>query len=585
MSNNENFDETKDEMTSASLGHDDDMKRSISMDANEENVEATEAVSDDGSLSSVQSGDVGAPEASTTETSSGSDQTSVGSSGEELPAMSMANSVEQTSSDTPQPKKRSSALIIGIVAVLLIGVGIFAAKGMFKGGGSTNPFLHYHTKLFMDRTAAYNEASLTPDDKISTDITLTATTTGLDEYETYLKDSSVIIKIDSGVDHFLSNVEVDLKGSSLVNGTFHMDKKTLGFYLPEGDGNYYAGDTGKILNTLFDGEVKIDDLFRGTSKKEIEDFGKKWTRIIDSAFTKENVLIEDKEVRLEQLDETIRAKVYTFKPSKEDIQRAFVAFADMIEKDEDFRKMNARFGTSFAYSYLYTSGLDTDATEQELLDTAKRIKEDPAAVSEDYDPELLEWSIAVEKDAVRKLIIRYEGEGMVYESTEPIQKGEFAERIYFLNGTTAIGGMQDNIRFMISNDYEKDGKRYKGSMIFEMKDSGAIELKYDVDLDKKFLFLPYGDYSAMIRELPFGTLSIKVEDGLNDSTDHVFDLRTAFGPSATITLNSTKKSTATKPDMKPVDISDYSKDQLKQLFDENMEIIDGGFEDVLRSLN
>lgn len=504
----------------------------------------------------------------------------------EMPAAAASSAPTSFSAPPSEPKKKSPALILGLIAVLVIGIGAFALKGMFTGGGPSNPFLQYHTKLFTDRFTPLAEAAISQDNKVSTDLTMTANVQGqgMEDIQSVLEDSSFVMKIDSGEDHILSNFEMNMKGSSLVSGIFHMDLKTMGFYLPEGDGNYYAGDTGKILNTLSDGEITdASELFGNVTKKDLEEYLQKWYQIVNASFTKENLIIEDKEITLDQLAETFKGKVYTFKPTNEDIQKSFVAFADMVEKDAKFRQMTSSMGAS-NYASMY-GAMTPEMTEDDLLELAKEIKADPASFVGNFDPELLEWSIAVEKEAVRQLIFNYDSVGMVYEATAPVEKGSFSERFYVVGGMKAVDAANSNIELMVSNDYDKEGKSYTGSLQFEIPYQGTFVIDYAVDLAQKYILFPYGTYNLKIQEMPFVVLDIEVKDGENNSIDHVLDVKSTFGPSATININATQKGTAEKPNMTPVDISDYDKEQLETLIDQNMSTIGEGLDEVFRSLN
>lgn len=548
-------------------------------------IQATEISSENGAeeeVSSVQEGSNNetspVSEEISSEQPSAKDEASVGTSSQTIPQAPMSIPVGGDSSNSGSTKKKSNTMVIAIVAILVLCIGGFAATKLFSGGGVDNPFLNYQAQFVVNRLQPLMDASISKDGTFSSDMTLTAKASGIPEAEVLLEDSSLVIKMDSSNDHLLSNLALNLKGTPLFNAAFHIDKDQLGFHFPEGDGNYYVGNTEKLLDALTDGEIQnADQLFGGMSQEDLNLFLQEWLRIVDTAFTKENMTVEDKEVELEELGETFQGKVYTFKPKQEDVERAFVAFADTLEKNEKFRQTIVKFSASQYYNM--SSDMDALKAEEDLLDLAKKIKEDPASYVGDFSEDDFEWSIAVEKEAVRKITFMVEDEGLIYEATAPAEKGEFNEKLYFLT-------MDDSIEFMYSNDYSKDGLKYEGTMGFEVPGQANFLIDYDVDLSQKYLLFPLGTYAFSIPETPYLTMNMEVAAGENDSIDHNFTASLMFfgEQKVELNLNATKKSTATKPDVASEDISDYSKEEISALLEENLSILSEGIEQVLSDL-
>ncbi|MDO5096376.1 MAG: zinc ribbon domain-containing protein [Peptostreptococcaceae bacterium] len=492
------------------------------------------------------------------------------------------------SSDTKkekQKKKSGKKLPIAIVAVLmivlLVGGGAFAAFSLFKSIVSPkNQFLYHSANLFNQRVKPLLDMTMLRDGKLSTDLTLSARADNVPELASILNDSSIVMKIDSDENHLLSNVEVNLKGTSIINAMLTYDSKTTGFYFPQVDDKYYVGDTKKIWETLGDRQLSEPDLSK-LSQKDWDAFAKSMAEIASPAFTKKNVTTEKVEgIKLIELDDTFDGTLYTFTPTAEDLEKSILLLADKIELDESFRKTLAQASLSATSLGYYYGALIPEDIEKQLLSTAQEIKEDPKTFLEDFEEGSFVWSIGVEKNTVRMMSIVVADEySLHYESNAGESDGNFSEILYARD-------FEGEIETALENRYSKKGSQYEGDLNIVGDYNNHLEVHYNIDLNQKYLFLPLGNYDFTIPEAKHLKLLLEVKRAEGNSINHTLKVDNTRNKQALFfMLNATAKSSAQKPNVSPTDISDYDRGQIENLFDEIALQTVEGVQSVLFDLN
>lgn len=492
---------------------------------------------------------------------------------------SSANKKEKRQKKTG--KKFPIAIVAVLMVVLLIGGGAFAAFSLFKSVISPkNQFLYHSANLFNQRAKPLLDMTMLKDGKLSTDLTLTARADNVPELAPILTDSSILMKIDSDEKHLLSNIEVNLKGTPIINAMLTYDPKRTGFYFPEVDDKYYVGDTKKLWETLGDRKISEPDLSK-LSQKDWDTFAKSMAEIASPAFTKKNVTTEKVEgIKLIELGETFNGTLYTFTPTAEDLEQSLLLLADKIEQDESFRKTMVQFSLSATnLGYYYGALLPADI-EKQLLATAQEIKDDPKTFLEDFEEGGFVWSIGVEKNTVRMMSIVVADEySFHYESNATEKDGDFAEILYARD-------FEGEIEAAFENYYHKKGSMYEGDLNIVSDYNNSLEVHYNIDLNQKYLFLPLGNYDFTIPEAKHLKLLLEVKRAEGNSINHTLKIdNTRNKQSLFFMLNATNKSSAQKPSVTPTDISDYDRGQIENLFNEIAVQTVEGVQSVLFDLN
>ena len=478
-------------------------------------------------------------------------------------------------------KKFPIAFVAMLMVVLLVGVGALGAFSLFKSFVSPkNQFLYHSANLFEQRAKPFWDMTMLQDGKLSTDLTLTARADNIPELAPILKDSSILMKIDTDENHLLSNIEVNLKGTSIIDAMFTYEPKMTGFYFPQVDDKYYVGDTKKLWQTLGDGQMSELDLSK-LSQKDWDTFAKSIAEIVSPSFTKKNVTTEKVEgIQLIELGSTFDGTLYTFTPSAEDLEKSLLLLADKIEQDESFRKTMVQFSLSATNAGYYYGALIPTDIEKQLLSIAQEIKDDPQAFLEDFEEGSFVWAIGVEKNTVRMMNIVIADEySFHYESNATEKDGDFDEILYARD-------FEGEIEVAFENHYRKTGSKYEGDLNIVMDYNDSLQIHYNIDLNQKYLFFPLGNYDFTIPDAKHLKFLLEVKRAEGNSVLHTLKIdNTRNKQSLFFMLNATNKSSAAKPDVTPTDISNYSREQVEDLFDEIAIQTVEGVQSVLFDLN
>ena len=141
--------------------------------------------------------------------------------------------------------------------------------------------------------------------------------------------------------------------------------------------------------------------------------------------------------------------------------------------------------------------------------------------------------------------------------------------------------------FTFRNTYTRTGGVYEGELSLTAPDDGDIVCRYNADSNRKsVLGLPYGTYKLEVSEQNDITVDLEVTDGKTGGTDHILTLRgntDVFGDFSRmdITINTTDKGSAQKPGGQPVDITNYTDEQLEELLN---ELGDAFYQDMMEKM-
>lgn len=499
---------------------------------------------------------------------------------EKLPvAQTISQNTKETQEHSNGKKSRKKkGLSLAIVAALLF---VFVVSGfMFFGFkkliSPKNQMLYYAAKFSNERFQDLTAMSLLKQDKISTDLTLTVQNTGIPKVDEILQDSSLIMRIAGEDRSVLTNYELNLKGSSILNATISLDEEKFGFFVPEADENYYVAKTATLFHLLSDGKITDPSYYFRPSKKDIDTFKKTMEQAFTEAFTKENVQIEKSdEIILPKSQKTFKGTRYTFTPSAEDLQRSMQIVANKIEQDKGFRKLLVRIIVSsgkindFSYMSLYSP----EQLEQELLQMASEIKNDD--FFSDFETGDLIWTIATEKDNIRFMALEAPSNtSLYYETTQ--EKNQVEEYLY------VVESYGEEV-FSLTDIYTKNAKNYKGRLQVQ-SNADSFHIDYDIQLGEKFLILPIGSYQLYASQSSTPTASLTVKKGEEQSLEHILLIAGKNQQPIQIHLLATKQSSVTKPIKPPTDITDYDEQQLQSLLDNISFKIGEGLQKVLFDL-
>lgn len=443
----------------------------------------------------------------------------------------------------------------------------------------------------------------------STDMTLTLDT-DYPDVQTYLDGTSLVLKVDSTRESFLLNGEVNLMGSPVLSGVATYEGGRLGFCLPELDENYYVMDLARLASRMTGVELDLD----GAKLPEVS--GKEWAallrtylEIVDTAVTKDNVTLEKRqEFTLQEVGGFCTGDVYTYTPTAADVEATINKLADHLEQDKELRSLILK--TVDEQTLMASLENRYDSLDGALAEAVAYLRANAAGAGKAVEDDGFIWKLYLEDKAVRMIRWEANDSAVVWEAAEDAVSG--AQALYAsTRGETmtvfrhdyrkdgedrqgeAVIGVEDNKMTVsyknhggsregsvvldnegevitVGYQWEKTGHRYRGSATMTFQgETVTLDCRWD-DENRSALGIPYGSYALWTdvdgEEIQ---MTMEVAKGTSGGTDHVLTLRGEMEGMTWVSLNihtTDGKSTAVKPVQAPTDITDWSEDELEELW-------------------
>jgi hypothetical protein len=289
--------------------------------------------------------------------------------------------------------------------------------------------------------------------------------------------------------------------------------------------------------------------------------------------TKDNLTVKkDVQVRLKEAGGTETCTAYIWKPDADDLEAAFNAVADVIEKDESIKALAVQYLAINQY-YRY----DAESYIEDLCD---ELREDGADIGEEWEAADFTWTVYARGGRVYKIEVGGDDGTLFYESSGKITGGR-TDVVYYDDGYDA---------FTLKNTMTLSGKELGGTLTLETED-GKMRLGYSVNVrEKSSLGIYYGTYKLK-DYVDDVDLSLEVGEADSGGTDHtltvenagelIWDLSYIGVEDLEINLHTADKSLSVdKPGKSAIDVTDYSDKELWDLFDEVGENFSDLMQDV-----
>lgn len=470
-------------------------------------------------------------------------------------------------------KAAGLAAVIAVLAAVAVGGWLLADR---LAVSPATKFLSYHTALFSERVLEPLRAleELHGPGRLSADVTVTAAVDN-EALASYLDSSSLALKADVREDSMLLGCEIDLLGSTVLNGTVTYADGKLGVYLPELDSNYYVLDLAPAVMEVSGQEPDLSGpplppISLGGLQAAL---GPYWDAV--TALVNGQNITQEKGVSgvLRVLPSGGTCQVYAFRPTEDSLESFLLALADILEQDGGLRQF-IREALSSAIVQLGISGLGRsdveDALDSALTWSAGAIRGNAAMIAGELADAGLTWALAAEDGAVRQVRLSVTDpdtgadSGLAYELTGG-DDGGLDEALYAFDG--------DGVWPILSHHRERggDGASASGTLRLSAGDTGILTVDYASE-DGRIspLGLPYGSFTLSVPSLE-PTLSLTVRDGADGGTDHVLSvsgLEAYVGGlfnDLDLTVNAVQGSTIQPPEPPPVDVTDYSDEQMEEI--------------------
>ncbi len=457
-----------------------------------------------------------------------------------------------------RPSRAPIWIGVAVAAVAVLAVGALAVRWL--GGVFASPadrFLSYQADAAKQVIEAYSAAVDGAED-FSTDVTITADVSGLGAmFSDVLEDSSIGLKMDSGKDSMLLNMDLTLMGSEVLSGALSYDDGEVSFSIPEVDSNCYVADLAVLLDNL--GVEDTDSLSNTkemqTAMDDLISAGGDYVKIAAGVFTKDSVTKAKRDsVRLEELGGKVDGEVYVFEPRAEDLKKVLEQMGEKLEGDEELRRALTevmRLNTSTYIHGGYPEDIEAEVDDA-LTELADRLQNDADEIAEGIEAAEVTWTLGVSGgDVVLDMIEAGNGLRVGYENS-----GE--EIIFYVReGEWSYSAIRV-VR-------EENGKLLDGYAAVESDYGEVFRLDFE-DVDAKHrsaLGLPWGVYTIAVED---GTLELEVAEGDKGGTDHILSIYDPSGMDVEFNIHSSdKSSSAKKPSGTKVDISDYDASELQAL--------------------
>ena len=487
---------------------------------------------------------------------------------------------QQPQDQKPAGKKRMG-LIIGISAGAVALIALAAAAVLVISRLFSSPsrqFISYHEKLFVTRFLSGLEDGMDRAGSLSTDLIVTASTDN-SLIDHYLADSALKLGIDMEDGGALIGGELILMGSSVFSGTATYDDGRFGFLLPQVDNTYYVMDMEKVIKNRTGEDVELDAEQSGLSGRHWRALMEAYLDIVYATITDKNVTLEkNRNVHLSGLGDSFTGKVYTFKPTAEDIEDMLLRLADRLEEDEDLRDaITLLMFSSDSLAVRVIPGLDgQDGPDKAILRFAEEMRYEARRLGHEVEQSGFTWTLAVEGDNVRQIRLCVDGDSraFIYEA-KGVESSGRSELIRVVSNGQTVAAAEHSCT--VNGDQRSGsltvavGGGYDSFTAYE--DSITLDYRYDSGRISP-LGVPYGEYrlSASDRNLSF---TMTVGDSAGGGVDHTIQIRVSgsyfggfleFGR-LELNINAADRCTVRRPVQRPVDISDYSEQEFTEILD------------------
>ena len=487
------------------------------------------------------------------------------------------------------PLKKRVGIIVGTVAA----IGVCATAGFFLFQSPGDKFF-LPQALMVERKLKTPVRTLSGKYKngFSSDITVSADTSDLDsvdddEATEILKNSKIGLKVKEEDGSLLLNGNLNLMGSNVLSAKGTYRKGTVGFEIPEVDDHYYVMD----LNKYFDEEygVKTTKKKTGTpvNTKDALKEVRKYYGILDKAVTKQNLnIVKNTTVSMKYIDRNEQnlfgVKVYQWKPTRGDLTLALTQAGNELENDTILQGWldNAAPGVEE-----YVDPYARSNPDMSVRGLGKEVRKNASDWADEIVKNDFTWTMAKKGRNVVYINISYGDTELEFDRYEA--GGEIREAYAYADKYNSA---------MMLNTYQKNKKNvYSGKMEFGTTDQvlktseqPAATLTYqNADLGKTDVFgLPYGNYDLDSPDFGNQSLEVSIHDGAGGAAHEIIIPGGWFsgndGESLKVNVSASDKSSAQQPTGKKTDISDYSEDDLEDLFetigDNVSEIVENALE-------
>lgn len=466
-------------------------------------------------------------------------------------------------------KLRAVRLIVAAALVGAIAAVVVIVRGTGLHGTDAEIFVRLQQQFLLEPILAgvnrMGEPAIENPRAFSDDITLI-----FNDGEDSLQAT---IKMDAKPDEsMVMNLHFSYLGLDLELFTLTGTEEEIGFYAPLLDSHYYTIQRTALLARLseagiFSGDVEEEQELELKKILQVAEIISKYGNILLSVVTDDNVTSEKQ--TLEINGEEVNCRIYTFCPTAADLEAMFTTLLTQLKADEELiGLLYDSYVSSGSMTELYgveydNLGIGGYMSREEFTRGYKDLMDEALASAPETAGRIADagfsWSVAAKGKRIhRQQLALHSGDLVVYENMGDARKSRY-------DSLTLADG-EERIEFR--NSFTRQNDRLTGQFLMTPMTDRDLTVDYEWNLkETSSLGIPLGS----------GTLSydgeelrLSVERNEEGGIDHALYLSSQGEQPVFLVRTSEQPSTARAPKASPVDLSDYSLEELQELLAERI---------------
>lgn len=432
-------------------------------------------------------------------------------------------------------KKRLTWILSGVLALVLVIATAWGVSAYFSS--PAKGFVAYQEKLLLEGTLgkwAKNAEAVQKD--FSSDMTLTVRSEE-PEISSFLEGTSLEMQVRTEENQSVVNLQLVLMEQQALDMTLvsHADGK-MGVYLPKAGEKIYELDLGQLMEELTG--QRTDTLEKTPTAEEMAALNRLLEPLLKCLIHDENVTRSGSQtVELPLVEDSCKARIYTYVPRAEDVEQVLNLIADHLETDE-------------ALQGLYEKWLGT--VDVEIAEAIASLREQAAESGQKVADSGFTWTVAVEGKTVRQIVWRTNAGSLTYEA-----KADMA--VFALD--------QDGESVTLTHRWDTEKKA--GAFIFyDSAEDTQSNLTYELSDGMSNLGVPCGTYTFGGSEPGVVTVTVAAEA---DGWRHTIKVEADTESAITLELLTTEPGTAQMPTVPVENLNEKTDEERKEVFSKLLE--------------
>lgn len=377
--------------------------------------------------------------------------------------------------------------------------------------------------------------------------------------------------VEPGGDEGIMNLNFMYMGLNLEILTVTKSAGELGFYAPLADNHYYVIREEALLKRLAEAGLlleeteKMEDAQEFNLEKAVQ-VGKlisKYAGILSSVVKEENVTSEKQTLEID--GRKVECQVYTFQPSASDLETMFTTLLQELKEDEELQGLlyQSYIGSDGPLEFYeveadewFTGGRMSQA---DFVEEYKNVVDEALATVPQTAQRIADagffWSVAADGKRIHQQRIAVDdGARIVYENIGDAKSSRY-DALRLIDGEEQV---------VFSNSFTNQNQQIQGQFLVTPLSDGEFSFVYEWNQkERSSLGIPLGN---SVLTYNGAELKLLVSRNAEGGVDHELYVSEYGEEPVLLVTTSQQPSTARAPKAAPVDLSDYSLEELEELW-------------------